>query len=46
VLAQWQLDKAAGIYLVRPTARLNTAAMGVFKAWLEDRFKAGPPWRR
>lgn len=32
VLAQWQLDKAAGIYLVRPTARLNTAAMGVFKA--------------
>lgn len=46
VLAQWQLDKAAGIYLVRPTARLNTAAMGVFKAWLEDRFKAGAPWRR
>ncbi|MGZ0896070.1 LysR family transcriptional regulator [Pseudomonas putida] len=46
VLAQWQLDKAAGIYLVRPTARLNTAAMGVFKTWLEDRFKAGPPWRR
>ncbi|MBB3272553.1 hypothetical protein FHW75_003748 [Pseudomonas sp. OG7] len=29
---------AAGIYLVRPTARLNTAALGAFKAWLEDRF--------
>ncbi|MFK0033249.1 MULTISPECIES: LysR family transcriptional regulator [Pseudomonas] len=45
VLPQWQLDVAAGIYLVRPTARLNTAALGAFKAWLEDRFKAGAPWR-
>lgn len=45
VLPQWQLDVAAGIHLVRPTARLNTAALGVFKAWLEDRFKAGAPWR-
>ena len=45
VLPQWQLDVAAGIYLVRPTARLNTAASGVFKTWLEDRFKAGAPWR-
>lgn len=45
VLPQWQLDVAAGIYLVRPTARLNTAALGAFKAWLEDRFQAGAPWR-
>ena len=45
VLPQWQLDVAAGIYLVRPTARLNTAAMGAFKAWLEDRFRPGAPWR-
>jgi len=45
VLPQWQLDMAAGIYLVRPTARLNTAALGAFKARLEDRFKAGAPWR-
>ncbi|MEX5504435.1 LysR family transcriptional regulator [Pseudomonas putida] len=45
VLPQWQLDVAAGIYLVRPTPRLNTAALGAFQAWLEDRFKAGAPWR-
>jgi len=45
VLPQWQLDVAAGIYLVRPTARLNTAAMGAFKEWLQARFKDGAPWR-
>ncbi|WP_144173721.1 LysR family transcriptional regulator [Pseudomonas sp. Kh13] len=45
VLPQWQLDVAAGIYLVRSTARLNTAALGAFKAWLEARFEAGAPWR-
>jgi len=45
VLSQWQLDVAAGIYLVRPTARLNTAALVAFKAWLEARFEAGAPWR-
>ncbi|MGJ7546896.1 LysR family transcriptional regulator [Pseudomonas alloputida] len=45
VLPQWQLDVAAGIYLVRPSARLNSAAMGAFKAWIEERFKDGPPWR-
>ncbi|AHD14290.1 LysR family transcriptional regulator [Pseudomonas sp. FGI182] len=45
VLPQWQLDVAAGIYLVRPTARLNTAALVAFKAWLEARFEAGAPWR-
>lgn len=45
VLPQWQLDVAAGIYLVRPTARLNTAALVAFKAWLETRFEAGAPWR-
>lgn len=28
LLPQWQLNVAAGIYLVRPTARLNTAALG------------------
>lgn len=46
VLPQWQLDVAAGIYLVRPTARLNSAALTAFKAWMEARFEAGAPWRR
>lgn len=45
VLPQWQLDVAAGIYLVRPSARLNTAALGAFRAWLETRFNEGPAWR-
>lgn len=45
VLPQWQLDVAAGIYLVRPTARLSTAAVGVFKTWVEAHFRAGAPWR-
>ncbi|MNO05132.1 hypothetical protein D3C81_2263940 [compost metagenome] len=45
VLPQWQLDVAAGIYFVRPSARLNTAALGVFKEWLERHFQAGAPWR-
>lgn len=45
VLPHWQLDVAAGIYLVRPTARLNSAALVAFKAWLEARFEAGAPWR-
>lgn len=46
VLPDWQLDVAAGIYLVRPSARLNTAALRAFKAWLEACFKNGAPWRR
>lgn len=46
VLPGWQLDVAAGIYLVRPSARLNTAALQAFKAWLEGVFKDGAPWRR
>jgi DNA-binding transcriptional LysR family regulator len=45
VLPQWQLDVAAGIYLVRPSARLNTAALGAFKVWLQARFEGGAPWR-
>ncbi|AZL74168.1 LysR substrate-binding domain-containing protein [Pseudomonas oryziphila] len=45
VLPEWQLDEAAGIYLVRPSARLNTAVMRAFKAWLEACFKDGAPWR-
>jgi DNA-binding transcriptional LysR family regulator len=45
VLPEWQLDVAAGIYLVRPSARLNTAVMRAFKAWLEACFKDGAPWR-
>jgi hypothetical protein len=36
---------AAGIYQVHPSARLNSAAMGAFKAWIEEHFKDGPPWR-
>lgn len=46
VLAQWQLDVAAGIYLVRPSARLNTAALSAFKRWIQAHFEAGPPWQR
>ncbi|SUD69536.1 LysR family transcriptional regulator [Pseudomonas putida] len=46
VLAQWELDAAAGIYLVRPSARLNTASLGAFKVWVAEQFKEGPPWRR
>ncbi len=45
VLPQWQLDVAAGIYQVHPSARLNSAAMGACKAWIEEHFKDGPPWR-
>lgn len=44
VLPDWQLDAEAGIYLVRPSARLNTAALGAFRKWMERSFEAGPPW--
>ncbi|MCV9917245.1 MULTISPECIES: LysR family transcriptional regulator [Pseudomonas] len=46
VLPQWQLDVAAGIYFVRPSARLNSAALGAFKDWLQTCFKHGPPWQQ
>ncbi|QYX54167.1 LysR family transcriptional regulator [Pseudomonas sp. S07E 245] len=45
VLPDWQLDVTAGIYLVRPSARLHTAAVGSLKDWLQRSFHSGPPWR-
>ncbi|MNJ43097.1 HTH-type transcriptional regulator DmlR [compost metagenome] len=45
VLAQWQLDRDAGIYLVRPGARFNSAATNAFKHWIELQFSKGAPWR-
>ncbi|MFK0087993.1 LysR family transcriptional regulator [Pseudomonas sp. NPDC090755] len=45
VLPQWQLDRDAGIYFVRPGARFNTAALAAFKQWIEQQFAQGAPWR-
>lgn len=45
VLPQWQLDVAAGVYFVRPSARLNSAALRAFKDWLARHFEGGAPWR-
>ncbi|MBM3111310.1 LysR family transcriptional regulator [Pseudomonas sp. P66] len=45
VLPQWQLDDDAGVYLVRPGARFNTAATTAFKQWIESKFANGAPWR-
>lgn len=44
VLPDWQLDVTAGLYLVRPSARLNTAALSAFRRWVEGFFEQGPPW--
>ncbi|HKS11646.1 MAG TPA: LysR family transcriptional regulator [Pseudomonas sp.] len=46
VLPAWQLDVAAGIYLVRPSARLNTAALTAFRRWVEAHFQDGLPWQQ
>lgn len=40
VLPAWQLNADAGIYLVRPSARFNTAAMTAFRNWVVDWFAA------
>ncbi|MNH45205.1 hypothetical protein D3C79_1075920 [compost metagenome] len=45
VLPEWQLDSDAGVYLVRPGARFNTAATTAFKQWIERQFANGAPWR-
>ena len=45
VLAQWQLDRNAGVYFVRPGARFNSAATIAFKQWVEEQFAEGAPWR-
>ncbi|VVO53615.1 HTH-type transcriptional regulator DmlR [Pseudomonas fluorescens] len=45
VLPDWQLDADAGVYLVRASARYNTAAMTAFKQWIEARFARGAPWQ-
>lgn len=45
VLPQWQLDVDAGVYLVRPSARYNTATTTAFKHWIEERFARGAPWQ-
>jgi DNA-binding transcriptional LysR family regulator len=44
VLPDWQLDAAAGIYFVRPSARYSSATSTAFKAWIEQQFAAGAPW--
>jgi DNA-binding transcriptional LysR family regulator len=44
VLPDWQLDAAAGIYFVRPSARYSSATSEVFKAWIEAQFADGAPW--
>ncbi|MGE8066021.1 LysR family transcriptional regulator [Pseudomonas sp. NPDC089569] len=44
VLPQWQLDAEAGVYLVRPSARYNTAATTAFRHWIEACFSGGAPW--
>jgi len=46
VLPDWQLDMDAGVYLVRPSARYNTATTTAFKQWIEARFARGAPWQR
>ena len=44
VLPDCQLDAEAGIYPLRPSARLNTAALSGLLRRMEMAFKAGAPW--
>lgn len=44
VLPEWQLDADTGVYLVRPSARFNTATTTAFKEWIEGAFAEGAPW--
>ncbi|MGZ2744840.1 LysR family transcriptional regulator [Burkholderia stagnalis] len=46
VLPEWQLDVAAGVYLVRPSAKYSAATTGAFKQWIEEAFSRGAPWQR
>jgi DNA-binding transcriptional LysR family regulator len=45
VLPDWQLDADAGVYLVRPSAKYNTATTTAFKHWIEAAFARGAPWQ-
>jgi DNA-binding transcriptional LysR family regulator len=45
VLPDWQLDADAGVYLVRPSAKYNTATTTAFKHWIEASFARGAPWQ-
>ncbi|ACI59544.1 transcriptional regulator, LysR family (plasmid) [Rhizobium leguminosarum bv. trifolii WSM2304] len=44
VLPTWTLDSDGGIYLVRPSARFETAAFTAFSHWVTAIFTAGVPW--
>lgn len=44
VLPEWQLDADSGVYLVRTSARYNTATTSAFKHWIEGAFAQGSPW--
>ena len=44
VLADWQLDTAGGVYLVRPSAKFPSAVVVAFKEWIESKFIPAPPW--
>ncbi|MGU7775520.1 LysR family transcriptional regulator [Burkholderia sp. MR1-5-21] len=46
VLPEWQLDVAAGVYLVRPSAKYSSATTAAFKEWIEEAFSHGAPWQR
>ncbi|WP_202755698.1 LysR family transcriptional regulator [Burkholderia cenocepacia] len=46
VLPDWQLGDAAGVYLVRPSAKYSAATTTAFKQWIEAAFSQGAPWRR
>ncbi|MBV7547366.1 LysR family transcriptional regulator [Pseudomonas sp. PDM26] len=44
VLPKWHLDSDAGVFLVRPSAKHNTATTLAFKQWFEAQFAIGAPW--
>ena len=44
VLPGWQLQGDGGIYLVRPSAQYTSAALGAFRAWVQQWFQTQPPW--
>ncbi|WP_416311664.1 LysR family transcriptional regulator [Pseudomonas sp. W03] len=44
VLPGWRLDAEAGVYLVRPSSRYDTATAEAFRRWIEEHFVSGAPW--
>ncbi|WP_371227564.1 LysR family transcriptional regulator [Pseudomonas sp. QE6] len=44
VLPGWRLDADAGVYLVRPSSRYDTATAEAFRRWIEEHFANGAPW--